>query len=733
MLKKQHPAHKSDESDSDANLSDYTFDLGKLPGELAGAGKEDMNHGGNRGQDKEGESLSDPGGPDDFTLNMIQLMKGSDLDSPKLPRDSHAENRGDENYAETDDDDDLKGLHDEEDEEDDGHGDDDDHQRGVTRLDECSELEPPLETSTPAHLLWRKDRLNNGPSPNGGTVKISSTRHIAAPQLKTQQREEDRFDHKELQQNSNDKKSNHQAAPSDTSTSQYAEKLQSELDRQTSLMQEFEARLMESASKDNEIRRLRHQLEDRDRQLESNKSSLQKVRALEQELDRLRTQASQDEDTEHSIHNHDEVLSLQAEVDEKEGIIQRTESRLQEAMAAHQLHLEEQSAEIEELKSREAEQTLKITHLENELGSASRERDVLNKRTSDLDRIVDHLESRVTSLQSESSAAKSEDISKVDTLKALLDRLSLPSDGKSFSDMVQSLESSEKLGKTDNHGQEQMGGELRVQLQESTSLARILTLQLDTTREELSESRSSLAEIKVERSQLLNRIDELEYDEGQLQKKVDGLIQERDQALQLAGNHRQQPSPPTSPPLMPYENACQHDHEAAENAHQAEIEKLRLAHNTEVSSIRDSQSQTITHLNSLLSTTRDRENQLQTELASLRKTQAGHEADMARLTEEQARLKSVIEAKDSAAAELDERFSHVLQKREQTWEARVDKLLHERERMSKALLWTWGKMEVGDAARPGEDVSIKSKGNGKKRGEGQGYKYKYVERTRERR
>lgn len=729
ISKKQPPAHGSDGSDSDANLSDYTFDLDKLPGELVGVGKEGITRGGNKDQVKEGESLSDPGGPDDFTLNMIELMKGSDSDSPQLPRDPRPENVEDEDYTEEDDD--LKGLHDDEDDESDGDND----PRGVTRLDECSELEPPLETSTPAHLLWRKDRMKNETSLNGGTMKTSTIKRIAAPQLKAQQKGDTKSDLKEMQGNSEKKNSNHRTTSSDTtSTSQYAEKLQSQLDRQTSLMQEFEATLMESTSKDNEIRRLRHQLDDRDRQLESNKSSLQKVHALEQELNQLRTQTSQNENAEHLSHSHEEVLSLQAEVEEKENIIQKTESRLQEAMAARQLHVEEKTAEIEGLKLREAEQTLKITQLENELGSVSRERDILTKRTSDLDRIMEHLESRVTSLESEISTAKSEDGSKVEALRSLLDKLSLPSDGMSFSDMIQSLQSSKKLGQANKQEQEeQTGGELRVQLQESASLKRILTLQLETTREELSEAQNNLAEMKAEKSQLLARIEELEYDQEELQKKFDTVTQERDQTLHLAGNHRQQPSPPTSPPLMPYENTCQHNHEAVENAHQAEIEKLRLAHNTEVSNIRDSQSQTIAHLNSLLSTTQDRENQLKAELASLRNTQTGHETEMGRLTNEQARLKSVIEAKDSAAAELDERFSHVLQKREQTWEARVDKLLHERERMSKALLWTWGEMEVGDASQPGEDVSTRSKGNGKKRGEGQGYKYKYVDRTRERR
>ena len=68
---------------------------------------------------------------------------------------------------------------------------------------------------------------------------------------------------------------------------------------------------------------------------------------------------------------------------------------------------------------------------------------------------------------------------------------------------------------------------------------------------------------------------------------------------------------------------------------------------------------------------------------------------------------------------MDAKIARSVEKREKEWEKRVELLLRERERMGKALLWTWGEKEVGDK----EGVNIHGEDGRKVR---QGYRYKYA-------
>ena len=76
-------------------------------------------------------------------------------------------------------------------------------------------------------------------------------------------------------------------------------------------------------------------------------------------------------------------------------------------------------------------------------------------------------------------------------------------------------------------------------------------------------------------------------------------------------------------------------------------------------------------------------------------------------------------AKDETAAALDARIARSVEKREREWERRVEMLLKERERMGRALMWTWGEKEVGEKSK--ENVYAE---DGRKLK--QGYRYKYA-------
>jgi len=71
---------------------------------------------------------------------------------------------------------------------------------------------------------------------------------------------------------------------------------------------------------------------------------------------------------------------------------------------------------------------------------------------------------------------------------------------------------------------------------------------------------------------------------------------------------------------------------------------------------------------------------------------------------------------------LDERVASVFQKREKEWRRRIRIVLRDRDMMGKALMWSWGKNEVGERER---EVEV----NGEKTVEkGMGYRYQFAKR-----
>jgi hypothetical protein len=109
-------------------------------------------------------------------------------------------------------------------------------------------------------------------------------------------------------------------------------------------------------------------------------------------------------------------------------------------------------------------------------------------------------------------------------------------------------------------------------------------------------------------------------------------------------------------------------------------------------------------------------------------------------------LNAVIAAKDETTAAMDLRIAKSVEKREREWERRVELLLKERERMSRALLWSWGEKEIpngqvtvkerdSSSGTKGKDRSVGSdKENTDEDGNAVGkrrhvYRYKYAKRT----
>ena len=121
--------------------------------------------------------------------------------------------------------------------------------------------------------------------------------------------------------------------------------------------------------------------------------------------------------------------------------------------------------------------------------------------------------------------------------------------------------------------------------------------------------------------------------------------------------------------------------------------------------------ETITALTSTLSTT---QHDLSHTRTALQTTQTALQHTQQLLLSQQADHEAVNAA-------LEARFSEVMEKREKEWRRRIGILLKEREKMGRALMWGWGKEEVGLEKGEGEGEG----GNGKGGERRMGYRYMY--------
>ncbi|MCJ1468086.1 hypothetical protein MMC07_006713 [Pseudocyphellaria aurata] len=85
------------------------------------------------------------------------------------------------------------------------------------------------------------------------------------------------------------------------------------------------------------------------------------------------------------------------------------------------------------------------------------------------------------------------------------------------------------------------------------------------------------------------------------------------------------------------------------------------------------------------------------------------------LAESRAQTADTRASQAAALQELEEQFAVAVEAREKEWRRRIGIMFRDREKMSKALLWAWGREEVGDKGKEHE--------SGK-----QGYRYRFVER-----
>ncbi|KAL1956794.1 hypothetical protein VTO42DRAFT_6744 [Malbranchea cinnamomea] len=722
-------APSSDESESEADLSDYTFDLDKLPADVTGTSsvKRGASNTPREVSKKENDGRSSEiGGPRDFTLNLVELVQSGRPAEEVRDEDNKSPFKGEGEEP--------------------GH---------TVMPEDYSEFEPPLDMSTPAHVLsWRKSADNNDTMlktaeqtqmPCEGRSKTEPV--AEEPDL------EDKLDLKaeveklrsELRRKDESIKANEKRVLDAVSVAQQVRHLQSELQKQSVLLKN--QTLLEStvSAQQEQINQLKSELESKNIQLEESRAELERLRCSSQQAEKKSSGPENGERQPEAVEgkSHQSDLSfLRNQLEEKNKALDQTSFKFQETMSAHETRLQEKIAEIDILKAQQDEQCLELNRLDSELESVMRERDFLEKRTADLDKIIHHLETQLESLRSEVLQLKTRADTDLNTLKELARELSIDAHDRSFTDIVGSLrefyESNRKPTPTKavafdmNEKSDRGLGELRVQLQEFSSLTRILNLQLESTREELAESKTLRSAMEQENSQLKSQVEDLKATNSTLQESLNRLKEKPGGVTPTAENLRAKPhaSDKQNYSSVSQPELAEREDEAATNhPHQVELNSLQSAHVATISALRESYAETTRNLHALLAAAQERETALQAELIALRKRASCQEHELTVLKCEREKLESVIEAKDATAAAMDTKFASVLKKREEVWEARVERLLRDREKMGKILLWTWGEKEIGDTKRDGNGNRSKK---GKKPDGPQAYQYKYVQRDEDR-
>ncbi len=103
-------------------------------------------------------------------------------------------------------------------------------------------------------------------------------------------------------------------------------------------------------------------------------------------------------------------------------------------------------------------------------------------------------------------------------------------------------------------------------------------------------------------------------------------------------------------------------------------------------------------------------------IASLHATRLALTKSKEALVAARVKTKNDLEATHRLRQELEAEFKETMDEREKEWRRRMTVMLSEREKMGKALLWAWGKEEIGG------DKVTKGEGGEQK----QGFRYRYV-------
>ncbi|KKK13151.1 hypothetical protein P175DRAFT_0501643 [Aspergillus ochraceoroseus IBT 24754] len=738
----------------DARLAQYTVDFSQFPG----AQGPDDNELPEEVDEEEADRLSAVGGPEDFTANLERYLLGEDdtMDHEELGNEEEEEGKQPEEELDLE----LELPNQQGAQQVDSEA----HQPAVeddAELGEDSEFGPPIDMSTPSHLLRRvpghaKDvthleNIEEDPDDDDdepSTIATPSIRKLKSPTSKTpEQKDADlRRQVEQLTQavHARDEQleKNRKRVLEAVSAGEQIKHLQGELLKKTSLIEELHSNrsdgsfVSKSSISVSDFSTLQKQITDMQKELQSRNSHsgidaerLETIAMLRQQLN-----------------------LTQEQLKKRDATLDETMAKLKEVTAAKEAQLREKNTEIDGLRSQIDAQQLEIDKLETDVSRANREYRVLEDQMVLLETRNRPLEEKNSTLEADLTRAQSQVTAQENALKAMAADLPLEAAGNTYTEILELIKD---LGQTDvsrptkskdlgDQETEQLHEELvklRTQSNETASAQKALELQLARAQEQAAESQILIQSIESENTRMAKRAEDLKSSLDQAQRELNLLRTEHTKALETVHHlqaeenqeqeptRTQQPSPPPTP--LTTRKTTQSSLEAT---HKAQITNLKTSHATAISTLRNAHTDSTRKLRALLSASEKREAVLRAELDSLRATQQ-EEDDQTRTREELAkerdeirslrhdikRLQSIIAVKDETAAAMDQRIAKSVEKREKEWERRVELLLKERERMGKALLWTWGEKELGEDKENGDDEEARRRRR-------QAYRYKHVKR-----
>ncbi|KAI9373771.1 hypothetical protein BJX61DRAFT_501538 [Aspergillus egyptiacus] len=716
----------------DARLAQYTVDFSQFPsGDGPDDALDDLPE-----QHDETDRLSAVGGPEDFTANLERYLLGEE---DSIDQESSDQNEDPEQPK--------RALEPERKPQDKEHKIERQHHdrfqqpaaEDETELNEYSEFGPPDDMSTPSHLLRRmtahtRTQLADIEEDPDDEPSLAATPSVRKPKSPI---------------NKDDKSANEDLRR------QIAELTQAVKDRDEEL-EKSRKHVLEAASAGEETDHLRAELQRIAALLEQLQgtsarkggrrrssasgpdfSSVQKqITDMQKLLQNRNLDADIDTERLETIAILRQQLSLtQEQLRKRDATLEETLAKLKEVTASKELQLREKNSEIDELRSEIDNQRLDLQKLETELASARREYRFLEDQMAELETKNRPLEEKNSTLEADLTRAQSQVTAQENALKAMAADRPAENVGGTYSEILELIKDlgqpdASRAAKPRDEGDsefEQIRDELarlRTESDEAVSANKSLEAQLSRAHDHAAESQLLIQSIEAENTRLTEHAEDLKAALNKAQDELNSLRIEHAEAFetierlqdeQLHDQQRreqtQQPSPPPTP------------HSTLEATHKAQIASLKSAHATAISSLRTAHADSARKLRALLSASEKREEDLRAELTkytSKPESDQERENEISSLRAEIKRLQAAIAAKNETASAMDLRIAKSVEKREREWERRVELLLKERERMSKALLWSWGEKEL-----PHDDKEYRDE-DGKRR---QAYRYKYAKRA----
>lgn len=623
-------------SDLDARLAEYTLDFSQFPSGQFSDARDGLPL--PELKELEEDKLSDVGGPEDFTANMEKYLMGEGMSSVKKSRKignreengsilQHSSVRSRQPVIEED-------------------GDSADY----------SEFGPPVDMSTPSHILNRtstlvkdsnledieEDPADDLPSPVSPSLRRTSMtpekegRKSPAEVEDDKEAEEEKHETQDLLQriadledelHDRDEQLNkdHQRVLEAASADEHIKHLQEELQQKINDLEEAEARENEVEVLREQLESLQEQNEERGRRLElfqdkaADMTALeQKVRDLQQQLQERDSQNSLDAERLETIAHLREQLKLsQEQLAKRDATLEETMEKLRETTRAKEIQLNEKNAEIDKLKAELDDQALENERLDGELDRVNHDYQALEDRYTTLEtqnQPLEDLEEKNLSLEADLSRVQSQVAAQENALKAVA--ADLPgghstgghSTYSEILDLIKdightSIDSDSNLPPPKDKFPEDYMLELREEItklqqeaHDATAAHKAADVEINRLREQATESQSLIKTIEAENSRLTRRVDDLSANFDKIQHELTRTQEEHAESLETVARLQEEAlgQPPSPPPSPPAARAAPE----AEQMGNAERAALEASHQAQIRSIQTAHSTAISTLRS---------------------------------------------------------------------------------------------------------------------------------------